>query len=53
MELMEFLKSAAELGLTVPMAIGLSIIWQINKKFNRYDVRISVLESKHRRHDDN
>ena len=44
-QIVDFLKQAAALGLTLPTTIGLYIIWQIEKKFNRYDIRISVLES--------
>lgn len=54
MDLLVFIKQAAEIGLTAPAIIGLGIIWQINKKFNNYDIRLSVLESQqNRRHTDN
>jgi len=49
MEFLELLKAGAEIGLTAPVILGLGIIWQINKKFNHVDVRLSVLESHNRR----
>jgi hypothetical protein len=52
MDILLLLKQAAEIGLTAPTIIGISIIWQINKKFNTFDVRLSVLESHKRRFDD-
>ncbi len=52
MELLSLLKHAAELGLTVPAVVGVAIIYQINQKFNHFDVRVSVLEAQSRRSSD-
>jgi len=52
MDILVFLKQAASIGLTVPAMVGLGIIWQINQKFNHFDVRISVLEDQNRRSSD-
>ena len=49
MDILLILKQAADIGLTAPVIFGVTILWQINKKFTQYDVRLSVLESYHNR----
>ncbi len=45
MDIFTLLESASSIGLTAPAVVGLGILHQINKKFNHFDVRLSVVES--------
>ena len=46
MEILVFMKQAAEIGLTAPVIIGLGMAWQINKSFTLIDRRLAIVETK-------
>jgi len=46
MELLVFMKQAAEVGMTAPTIIALGIAWQLHKTNILLDKRVTILETK-------
>lgn len=46
MDILVFLKQAADIGLTAPVIVAIGIFWQQQKTNAQNDKRISILESK-------
>lgn len=47
LELMPIIKQLADIGITAPAAVGIALLWKINKNFVDHDRRISILEAFH------
>ena len=46
MELLVFMKQAAELGMTAPTVVALGIAWQLHKSNILLDKRVTILETR-------
>lgn len=46
MELLVFIKQAAEMGVTPPIIVALGIAWQLHKSNVLLDRRVTILETK-------
>ena len=46
MDILVFLKQAAEVGLTAPVIVAIGMIWQQQRTNAQNDKRISILEMK-------
>lgn len=46
MDLLLFMKQAAEVGMTAPTIVALGIAWQLHKSNILLDKRVTILETK-------